>query len=392
MYQYIIHPKTYRKMSIFSKNGKRVIHQYMKQLGGDMKTIHINTIDGDIIDITISKHKTIGDLNFILQEKTGTLFRNQIILELDSETPLSPTTLLEDVPSTLYLLKDDKTDRDILNDIQDELGDSIDISQKRYVRDRFKLDDDGNVIELDISGMDKDNRPLETLPPSIVKLQYLKTLKARFNKLTEAPSFLVYLKPLEFLDLRMNTITTFPSHLYSLPQLETLFMSKNHIQSIPDTMYQFKTLKTLSLHSNQITSIPKSFGDMEHLMYLGMCNNHLSTIPKELYQLTSLMDVNLSENQLQELPNGISNLQSLESLNLNNNQITHLPNDIAYCNQLIDLTVEDNQLNTLPDIPPNIEFFNISNNSIDLPQEYKNLRLDDNTGSYIKSGGFLDNQ
>ncbi|OGL88334.1 hypothetical protein A3I42_01355 [Candidatus Uhrbacteria bacterium RIFCSPLOWO2_02_FULL_49_11] len=82
--------------------------------------------------------------------------------------------------------------------------------------------------ELDVSG----NNLTGALPAEIRKLQKLKILKARNNKMTGVPAEIGQLSKLEILDLSNNQLTGLPYELGNLKNLKTFNLSGNNYSTL----------------------------------------------------------------------------------------------------------------------------------------------------------------
>ena len=156
------------------------------------------------------------------------------------------------------------------------------------------------------------------LPPEIVQLINLRSLRTKSNQLQGIPIELGQLSQLTELDLSNNQITTFPSSLVTNSPLSA-------------------TLQRLILPQNKLKSLPNDFNQFTALELLYVSDNRLQDLPPNLFQTTSsikglcsLCVFSASNNQITTFPNHLQNLPSLTSLDLSFNKISSVPLDFLH--------------------------------------------------------------
>lgn len=130
---------------------------------------------------------------------------------------------------------------------------------------------------LALSGM-----ALETLPPSIGKLNRLQTLVLDGNKLTEIPESLKPLKQLQFLYLNSNRLGSLPEWLSEFSDLEVLDLERNQLATLPRSLGQLRRLRFLDLSSNRLVALPQSLAQAKSLTELYLHNNPDLGIPADI--------------------------------------------------------------------------------------------------------------
>jgi internalin A len=128
---------------------------------------------------------------------------------------------------------------------------------------------EGKLTQLDLSGLD-----LEELPLEIGKCTQLETLVlGKWDEKWQRVG---------------NKLTEFPDAVFQLTNLKILNLSFNKITSIPEALRQLSNLTQLNLRINQITSIPEALGQLSNLTHLHLNNNQITSIPEVFKQLPKL--------------------------------------------------------------------------------------------------------
>jgi small GTP-binding protein len=228
------------------------------------------------------------------------------------------------------------------------------------------------VTELDLS-----NNQISSLPPEIVQLTNLQTLKIAGNQISSLPREIGQLTNLQTLDISFNQISSLPPEIGQLTNLQSLDISGNQISSLPPEIVQLTNLQTLDLRNNQISSLPPEIVQLTNLQTLYISYNQISSLPPEIVQLTNLQSLDISNNQFSSLPPEIVQLTNLQSLDISNNQFSSLPPEIVQLTNLQSLDIYGNQISSLPpEIVQltNLQTLNISDNQISsLPPEIVQL-------------------
>lgn len=203
------------------------------------------------------------------------------------------------------------------------------------------------VIKEKAEILNLDNIELESLPPEIFELKWIKRLTARNNnirvipkkikelhllreidlsnnKITFLPKIISELKDLEEINLNDNNIREFPEEITLLSKLSILFISDNLIGKIPNSISLNKNLISLDISKNLLTNIPLGICDLLGLENLDINSNLIINIPKEIFQLNNLRYLDLSSNLLSKLPQTIRNIPLLKYFKVDGNHI-HFP-------------------------------------------------------------------
>ncbi|KAL5072921.1 hypothetical protein RYX36_011905 [Vicia faba] len=166
------------------------------------------------------------------------------------------------------------------------------------------------------------------MPPSLLKLPYLREIKLPFNQLDGLlGEFDNASSPvLEMLDLKGNNLHGhIPSSVFNLAtrlvklvaNMSSSFIDQGIVDSKPVDLcrYQDSVILVYKGQQMKLSKIQMAF------TYLDMSNNYLEgPIPNELMEFKALHGLNLSHNALMgHIPSSVGNLKNLESLALSNN-------------------------------------------------------------------------
>ncbi|MHA1884596.1 MAG: leucine-rich repeat domain-containing protein [Promethearchaeota archaeon] len=286
---------------------------------------------------------------------------------------------------------------------------------------KFKSDNLGFVLELDLSNVERYSpnlNKLEDFLPSIFSLKSLKTCDLRFNHLTKLPKIIIsYLEYLDLsynklnrlpelikfpsiksLNLKSNILRSLPESIGKLKSLENLNLRNNFLSNLPNSIEMISSLNTLDLHGNKINAIsmklsrsikelelgwnglltiPDSLENLKLLNKLGLGGNKFSILPSWIGIFSLLKVLDLYDNKLLEIPESMGSLKSLEKLNLRNNQLTDLPSSIRNLKSLKSLNLSWNEFKTLPEWIgdlSSLEELNLWGNKLeDLPKSIKTI-------------------
>ena len=221
-------------------------------------------------------------------------------------------------------------------------------------------DDDGRVIELDLS----QNQLNGEIPAELGGLTDLEELDLFGNQLRgEIPPELGYLANVTRLSLWANQLSgSIPPELGNLASLEWFALGINQLSGeIPPELGNLTNLGQVDFTLNQLSGeIPPELGNLTNLTWLGLWSNRLSgEIPRELGNLTELTHLDLDLNRLTgEIPPELGNLTNLRQLWLRVNRLSgEIPTELGNLTNLRALGLEENQLTG--DIPT--EMANIAN-------------------------------
>lgn len=208
-------------------------------------------------------------------------------------------------------------------------------------------------------------------PNAFDNLTNLNDLSLNDNQLDTIPSSIKKLRYLKSLDLGKNKISVIDNDSFEgLEELLGLRLTDNHITTVTKNAFApLKDLHVLNLASNKIKHIDQSaFISNPTLRAIRLDNNLLEDISSVFTSLPSLVLLNVSDNNIKwfdysHLP------QSLEWLDIHKNNITELGNYFDVTNELkINwLDVSRNKIKVINNglIPKNIETINLNNNMID---------------------------
>lgn len=123
---------------------------------------------------------------------------------------------------------------------------------------------------------------MDAVPPSIVHLQQLRSLKLDENQLTDLPAGLLRLPQPEVLDLSGNWLTELSDDIGRFTALRELSIAGNRMREVPRTIGACTNLEVLDLHRNEVNALPGELGRLTRLRHLRADNNQLRTLPPEL--------------------------------------------------------------------------------------------------------------
>jgi len=167
-------------------------------------------------------------------------------------------------------------------------------------------DENGRLIELQLSDYPAGNCPVTNIPESISNLSNLEKIRLSYIDIQELP----------------ESITDLTSLTYF-----SLWEHDNLTGSIPDNIDNLSNLNYLSIQgTNMSGSIPTSVGNFTNLtQHFRLHNNNFSgSIPAEIGNLIGLQgDIRLEGNNFTgEIPSELGNLINLGYLNLTSNQLS----------------------------------------------------------------------
>ena len=119
------------------------------------------------------------------------------------------------------------------------------------------------------------------LPPCIVELEQLQSLRASNNQLTHIPDSITQLKRLQVLCLDRNPLQSLPEDLYGLHRLEELYLRHVGLEQLPRRLPSRK-LKILHLSSNplvEVDSLVQGTPGLQELTQLYLNGCQLTRLP-----------------------------------------------------------------------------------------------------------------
>jgi Leucine-rich repeat (LRR) protein len=201
--------------------------------------------------------------------------------------------------------------------------------------------------------LDLSRRPYKVLPPEVLCITALTTLKLSNYGMENMVEGISELKNLTHLELHDNRLKGLPDSMHHLTSLQRLSLARNWFKRLPYCLSTLEKLKDLQVDGNQITVIFAEVRNLTSLTELNMRGNCLRQITPALSTLTNLIVLDLSENQLSFVPKQFAIMTNLQRFSLRANYICELPTEwhtLAEGNML----VFDLQRNGLKSPPPEI--------------------------------------
>lgn len=260
---------------------------------------------------------TIGDLCFL---KELDLAANKFISLPDSleklkylkKLDLSYNFHLKEVPTLLYRISNNifsqkyiekgvnSAEAIVLGIFEILIGkELVDFGQKKdhdYISGKYKIDENGHIIELNL--IPHEDFCLGLFPEPICSLKFLEILELGYNSIKKIPNSIDRLESLKDLHLTSNKVEYIPNSIGNLKNLESLTLQGNNVKYIPETIGQLKSLKCLILSENKIKIIPETIGKLNSLEYLILNDNKIKTLPKSIRDLKSLKTMYIYKNPI----------------------------------------------------------------------------------------------
>ncbi|WP_375411707.1 leucine-rich repeat domain-containing protein [uncultured Bradyrhizobium sp.] len=228
---------------------------------------------------------------------------------------------------------------------------------------------------------------LEALPVEIARLDGLRRLNVRRNRICAFPAAFGDMPGLQLVSAERNRLTCIPDLRGSAASLRELYLANNHIEDVENLRHLSK-LEILDLDHNGIRSIGDSLADCGALKILNLGSKKIATLadpdvytpaPLRKYQfpgqprtpfelqamifeqrfnrvakleslqaLESLEELSIVLNQLSELPENIGRLKNLRLLDASYNQLTALPLSLGSLTRLEVVDVSHNDIAVPP--------------------------------------------
>lgn len=155
----------------------------------------------------------------------------------------------------------------------------------------------------------------------------LKKLDLNSNGLTTLPSALEALAPtLEILFLSENNFEVLPEVIGKLDHLRMLSLRGNRLTTLSSANLPTSSLVWLILTNNCISNIDPDVKELKHVRKLMLSHNNLTSIPKEMGECTELELIRLANNEINvPLPMEFLSLPKLAWISLAGNPIAHCP-------------------------------------------------------------------
>ena len=191
-------------------------------------------------------------------------------------------------------------------------GDGLVLPEDGATWSRFaslrKIDLNNNSLTSLPDGMDMISSSLEILflsensftsvPDVIGKLDHLRVLSLRGNKLAELSSDNLPTRSLVWLILTSNRIETVNPNVEELKLIRKLMLSHNKLEIIPSELAGCKNLELIRLSDNRISSMPIEVLRLPRLSWISMSGNPISTRPKVRDKLIPKGDIEFSSSVL----------------------------------------------------------------------------------------------
>lgn len=165
----------------------------------------------------------------------------------------------------------------------------------------------------------------------------------------------------ESLHLDRCGLEDIPASIAQLVHLKELNLRGNHISDLPDWLPALTNLQKLDLRENRLRKVNADWFAWRSLEVVNLSNNLITSV-RGWKLPDSLRELYLSNNRLQSL--AVSTWPAaLERLHLLNNKLKKSPN-LRDCTHLTWLNVHYNLLTEFPELPPGIQFLDVSKNKI----------------------------
>ncbi len=176
-------------------------------------------------------------------------------------------------------------------------------------------DEVGNLLTLDLSGLNLSQLPF---PSEIGQLTNLQTLSLYDTQLGQLPAEIWQLTNLRELDLSGTRLSQLPAEIGRLTNLQSLSLSGTQLSQVPIEIGRLTKLQSLSLRNTQLSQLPAEIGQLTNLQTLYLYDTQLSRVPAEIGQLTNLRELDLRNTRLSQLPTEIGQLTNLQTLIVSN--------------------------------------------------------------------------
>eukprot|EP00897_Mesotaenium_endlicherianum_P002348 jgi/Mesen1/2140/ME000152S01226 len=192
---------------------------------------------------------------------------------------------------------------------------------------------------------------LQVLPDSVWAVgQSLRVLDLGGNLLSsfQPPASAGLLVNLQRLRLSSNALTDASiawEALSQLPQLTALAIDNNQLTSLPPAIGQLKALRRLTVAHNALSSLAPELGSLHALEWLDVSTNNLRELPDSLGDVAALEELSACDNQIAAVPLSMARLDKLKILLLDNNALPSFPSDVLKgCSQLTTLSLHGNEV------------------------------------------------
>ncbi|MCP4442797.1 MAG: hypothetical protein GY810_28160 [Aureispira sp.] len=193
-----------------------------------------------------------------------------------------------------------------------------------------------------------DGKDLTELPPAVLKLSKLETLRIRGLGIKKLPDNLACLANLRELTIEDCPDISINKSISKLTKLSELKIINSNLSAFQEGITKLDNLTKLELQNNRLSELPDSIKNLKKVERINLSGNNLNSLPDGLCDLNALMSLNLSRNKLHSLPAKIKNLSNLLSIYLDNNSFKEFPMALCSLTGLCDLFLRSNKLKALP--------------------------------------------
>lgn len=251
-----------------------------------------------------------------------------------------------------------------------------------------------------------DVQTLEKIPPSIFRLQNLKALILRDNKIKSISTEIEQLSKLEILNLRDNEIAELDIDFEKLKHLRDIDFSENRIRKLNKSLRELKGLQVLHVARNPLTIsdiheglLPKiielkitgnefeehneKIKKLQNLIILDARISGLGKIPEQIYDLKKLDLLAIWGNKKEDyvFSTSIRNLDNLAKIMMHYSNSVSFPTQISECKKLKRIIIQysenlnpNNIINPLQN-NPNLSYLNLAACKLtSIPSNICNLR------------------
>lgn len=199
---------------------------------------------------------------------------------------------------------------------------------------------------LNLSGL-----KLQSLPPSIGRLEHLRSLALQGNELADLPESIGQLTQLQYLDLSGNRLTRLPSAVTGFLNLEHLSVARNPLDLFPEDVGKLSMLRKLDLSRTQVNRLPEALAGLFALESLHLSDNPQlgGVIPDFIRNIPALTDLDLSNIQMSSLPGFMADMVGLRRLKVHTNRLVELPGWLMDLTNLETLSIAQNGIYALPE-------------------------------------------